>query len=208
MLDFAIPAYRLNVGVGRQFCAKLNQHLPEPDFQIGSSAVVPYDPIGPPGLFSLRKLSALPAFESDLPPGFRPATTQGFVGDDCNRYVETVSHLPLEKQRYFDDRHLTVCGKCGKPLRDLALDQRMDLLLKPGELSRIREDALTDCGSIHDAVGFNVFTPALSEHRGHRLAVKQVVNNPVRRDCGGTEAPEDFERDRLAGSHAAGQPDR
>jgi hypothetical protein len=84
----------------------------------------------------------------------------------------------------------------------------MDLLLQPGKLGRIREHTPTDRGAINHTVGLDFGPPALPEGRDQRFAIEQVVNDPVGRNRGGTEAPESFERCRLAGGDAPGQPDR
>lgn len=84
----------------------------------------------------------------------------------------------------------------------------MHLPFKPGEFIGVSEDPLADCGAIHHTVGFDLRPPAAPEGRDDGLTIQQIMDDPVSRNRGGTKAPEDFERDRLAGGNAAGQSDR
>jgi hypothetical protein len=84
----------------------------------------------------------------------------------------------------------------------------MNLLLQPGELLRVVEYAPADRGAVNHAAGFDGGAPSVTKRRDHRLTVEQIVHDPVSRDRRGTNAPEGFERGRLAGGNAAGQPDR
>ncbi len=206
-LNSPCPYYRLDGAVGRQFCAQLGQHSSERGLEVGGGPVVPDDTIGPPGFLGLRKLAVLPALQTDLTTGLGPFATQGLVGDDRDRDVEPIGHFPLKQERDFDNRHRTVGGKGGKPFGDFLLHEWMNLLFQPGKLDGISEDTLTDGRSVNHTAGLNPIPPALSKRRDHRLTIQQNVNNLIRRDRGGTEAPEGFERGRLAGGNAAGQPD-
>lgn len=201
------PPYRLDGAVGRQFCAQLRQQSSKRGFQVGCGAVVSDDVIGPSGFLGLRKLALLPALKAGLTAGLGPLTTQGFVGDDSDRDVEPIGHLPLEEERDFYNRHRAVGGKGGKPVCDLPLHEWMDPLFQPGQLVRVSEDTLADGCPVNHTVGLDLIPPALSERRDHRLTIQQNMDYPIRGNRGGAEAPEGFERGRLAGGNAAGQPD-
>jgi hypothetical protein len=79
-------------------------------------------------------------------------------------------------------------------LRDLLLDERVDLLFEPVELTRIAENPLTHGRAVDHSPGLDPIPPALLERREQGLAIEQVVHDPVGRDSRCPKTPEGLER--------------